>query len=81
MMGYFSQIHNQPAALALPELTQRERDALALMAQHHSNQDIAQSLSFSDKIERNYTLNIFAKYQVGDRAESIMRTKDAGLGQ
>jgi len=81
MMGYFNQIRNQPAAHAFPELTQRERDVLALMAQHHSNQEIAQLLSLSPKTVRNYTSNIFAKLQVADRAEAIIRARDAGLGQ
>jgi DNA-binding NarL/FixJ family response regulator len=81
MMGFFNQIRNQPAAHAFPELTQREREVLALMAQHHSNQEIAQSLSLSSKTVRNYTSNIFTKLQVVDRAEAIIRARDAGLGQ
>jgi len=81
MMGFFNQIRNQPAAHAFPELTQREREVLALMAQHNSNQEIAQLLSLSDKTVRNYTSNIFAKLQVADRAEAIIRARDAGLGQ
>ena len=81
LMGYFNQIRNQPAADAFPELTQREREVLALMAQHHSNQEIAQSLSLSPKTVRNYTSNIFAKLQVADRAEAILKARDAGLGE
>jgi DNA-binding NarL/FixJ family response regulator len=81
MMGYFNQIRKQPAAHVFPELTQREREVLTLMAQHHSNQEIAQALSLSDKTVRNYTSNIFAKLQVADRAEAIIRARDAGLGQ
>jgi DNA-binding NarL/FixJ family response regulator len=53
---------------------------LALMAQHHSNQEIAQSLSLSPKNVRNYISNIFAKLQVADRTEAIIRARDAGLG-
>ncbi|RMG50569.1 MAG: DNA-binding response regulator, partial [Gammaproteobacteria bacterium] len=29
---------------------------------------------------RNYTSNIFAKLQVADRAEAILRARDAGMG-
>ena len=79
MMSYFIQIRNQPTAHAFPELTQREREVLALMAQHHSNQEIAQSLSLSPKTVRNYTSNIFAKMQVANRAEAILKARDAGL--
>ena len=81
MMNYFNQIRNQPTSHAFPELTQREREVLALMAQHHSNQEIAQLLSLSNKTVRNYTSNIFAKLQVADRAEAIIRARDAGLGK
>jgi DNA-binding NarL/FixJ family response regulator len=81
LMSYFNQIRIQPAVHTFPELTQREREVLALMAQHHSNQEIAQSLSLSPKTVRNYTSNIFAKLQVADRAEAIIRARDAGLGQ
>ncbi len=79
MMSYFNQISNQPAAHAFPELTQREQEVLALIAQHHSNQEIAQSLSLSPKTVRNYTSNIFAKLQVADRAGAILKARDAGL--
>jgi DNA-binding NarL/FixJ family response regulator len=79
MMSYFNQIRNQPNAYAFPELTQREREVLMLMAQHQSNQEIAQSLSLSPKTVRNYTSNIFAKLQVADRAGAILKARDAGL--
>jgi DNA-binding NarL/FixJ family response regulator len=80
-MSYFNQIRTQPVAHVFPELTQREREVLVLMAQHHSNQEIAQLLSLSPKTVRNYTSNIFAKLQVADRADAITRARDAGLGQ
>jgi DNA-binding NarL/FixJ family response regulator len=49
------------------------------MAQHHSNQEIAQSLSLSTKTVRNYTSNIYAKLQVADRASAIFKARGAGL--
>ncbi len=81
MMTYFSQIQNQTAEYTFPELTRRELEVLTLMAQQHSNQEIAESLSLSRKTVRNYTSNIFAKLQVADRAEAILRARDAGLGR
>ncbi len=81
IMSYFTQIRNQPAAHAFPELIRREREVLVLMTQHHSNQEIAQLLSLSPKTVRNYTSNIFAKLQVADRADAIIRARDAGLEQ
>jgi hypothetical protein len=50
MTSYFNQIRNQPAAHSFPELTQREREVMGLMAQHRSNQEIAQSLSLSPRL-------------------------------
>lgn len=80
MMSYFQQIQDQPAAHAFPELTEREREVLALMAQHHSNQEIAEALTLSPKTVRNYTSNIFTKLQVADRASAILKARDAGMG-
>jgi hypothetical protein len=34
----------------------------------------------SPKTMRNYTSNIFAKLQVADRAEAIIRAREAGIG-
>jgi DNA-binding NarL/FixJ family response regulator len=79
MVSYFNQLHNQPSAHAFPELTQREREVLALMSQHHTNQEIALSLSLSPKTVRNYTSNIFSKLQVADRAGAILKARDAGF--
>lgn len=57
----------------------REREVLALMAQQHSNREIAERLSLSPKTVRNYTSNIFAKLQVADRAGAILMAREAGL--
>jgi len=66
---------------AFPELTQRERDVLALMTQYHFNQEIVQSLSLNPMNVHNYTLNVFAKLQVANRAEAILKARNAGFGQ
>jgi RNA polymerase sigma factor (sigma-70 family) len=79
MMSYFSQMP-PAAASAFPELTEREMEVLQLIAQHRSNQEIAEQLGISAKTVRNHVSNIFAKLQVADRAEAITRARDAGLG-
>ena len=79
MMSYFKQIERKPAAYAFPELTRREHEVLALMAQQHANQEIAETLSLSPKTVRNYVSNIFAKLQVADRTGAILKARDAGL--
>jgi DNA-binding NarL/FixJ family response regulator len=72
----------QPTALpqALPELTEREQEILALIAQGQSNTAIAKQLSLSPKTVSNYVSNIFSKLQVADRAQAMLRARQAGLG-
>jgi DNA-binding NarL/FixJ family response regulator len=64
---------------AFPELTPRERDVLALIAGGDKNAEIAKKLVISDKTVRNYITNIFSKLQVADRAQAIIKARDAGL--
>jgi DNA-binding NarL/FixJ family response regulator len=63
-----------------PELTEREREVLELLAQGKSNQNIARELFLSSKTIRNHVSNIFTKLHVADRAQAIIRARDAGLG-
>jgi DNA-binding NarL/FixJ family response regulator len=63
-----------------PELSDREREILDLVAQGASNSDIASRLVLSPKTVRNYVSNIFSKLQVADRAHAIIRGREAGLG-
>jgi DNA-binding NarL/FixJ family response regulator len=62
-----------------PELTERERDVLALIAQGYTNAIIAERLYLSPKTVRNHVSNVFGKLQVADRAGAIIRARDAGL--
>jgi DNA-binding NarL/FixJ family response regulator/class 3 adenylate cyclase len=68
------------AAQAFPELTEREREVLTLIAQGISNKEIAERLVISVKTVSNHITNIFSKLQVADRAQAIIRARDAGLG-
>jgi len=63
-----------------PELTDREREILDLIAAGKNNQEIAGHLFLSLKTVRNYVSNIFTKLQVADRAQAIIRAREAGLG-
>jgi len=80
MMQYFASIQPPTARQAFPELTERERDVLALIARGHTNAEIAERLHLSPKTVRNHVSNIFHKLQVADRAQAIIRARDAGLG-
>jgi DNA-binding NarL/FixJ family response regulator len=66
---------------AFPQLTAREREILDLLAAGRSNQQIAGALYLSPKTVRNNVSNVFAKLQVADRAEAIVRAREAGLGR
>jgi DNA-binding NarL/FixJ family response regulator len=63
-----------------PTLTDREREILHLIARGHPNPSIARELSLSTKTVGNYVSNIFTKLQVADRAQAIIRAREAGLG-
>lgn len=67
-------------ATAFPELTERERELLDLIAAGYDNTKIAGQLHLSTKTVRNHVSNIFAKLQVAYRAEAIVRAREAGLG-
>ncbi|RME84462.1 MAG: DNA-binding response regulator [Caldilineae bacterium] len=80
IMHYFAHTPAQPSLAAFPELTEREREVLTLIAQGLTNRAIAERLVLSEKTVRNHVSNIFGKLQVADRAEAIIRARDAGLG-
>jgi DNA-binding NarL/FixJ family response regulator len=73
-----SQTHGDPA---FPELTERERQVLDLIAKGWSNAKIADDLVISPKTVSNHCSNIFSKLQVADRTQALLRAREAGLGQ
>ncbi len=79
LMQFFATTQLQVSETLFPELTDREREILILIAQHFSNPEIAQRLSLSPKTVRNHVSNIFSKLQVTDRAQAILKARDAGL--
>ncbi|WP_238993255.1 response regulator transcription factor [Nocardioides caldifontis] len=68
-------------ALPFPSLSEREREVLDLIASGASNGAISQRLFLSEKTVRNYVSSIFAKLDVENRSEAIVRAREAGLGQ
>lgn len=80
LIRYFGSRRPATPAHAFPDLTERELEILTLMTHHLNNQAIAERLMLSEKTVRNHVSNIFTKLQVADRAEAILRAKDAGLG-
>jgi DNA-binding NarL/FixJ family response regulator len=64
-----------------PTLTEREREILELIAEGLVNARIAHRLGISVKTVSNHVSVIFGKLQVTDRAEMIVRAREAGLGR
>jgi DNA-binding NarL/FixJ family response regulator len=80
LIAYFT-AQPSPAPAPFPQLTDREREILELVAQGRSNTFIATRLQLSQKTIRNNVSNILAKLQVADRAQAIVRARDAGFGR
>ena len=56
-------------------------EVLDLIARGRSNTEIARQLYVSPKTVRNHISSIFTKLQVADRAQAIVRAREAGLGR
>ncbi|MEO3781724.1 response regulator transcription factor [Actinocorallia sp. B10E7] len=79
VLTYFTEMPD-PRKSAFPELTDREREVLELIAQGRNNGEIAGILFLSPKTIRNHVSNIFMKLHVADRAQAIVLAREAGLG-
>lgn len=81
LVGYFGpRADVQATHPAFPELTDREREILELIAAGRNNKEIASELFLSLKTIRNYVSSIFAKLQFADRSQAIIKARAAGLG-
>jgi len=78
---YFAPRTRAAPRAVFPDLTDREREILDLIAAGRNNQEIAGQLFFSLKTVRNYVSNILTKLQAVDRAQAIARAREAGFGQ
>lgn len=78
--GYLSHPPPEIPFPLFPELTLREREVLELVAQGLSNAEITRRLVLSDHTIRNHVSNIYSKLQVADRAQAIVRARQAGMG-
>jgi DNA-binding NarL/FixJ family response regulator len=65
---------------AFPELSDREREVLSLIAEGRKNADIAARLVLSSKTVCNHVSNILDKLRVADRAKAMLRARGADLG-
>jgi DNA-binding NarL/FixJ family response regulator len=76
MIDYLS---SAAAAPPFGELTERERQILELIARGRSNAQIAEQLVLSRGTVRNHVSNVFAKLRVDDRAQAIVKAREAGM--
>jgi DNA-binding NarL/FixJ family response regulator len=79
MVGFFARAR-ELGVQPFPELTDREREVLEEIAQGASNAAIAARLGLSVKTVRNHVSTILGKLMVVDRAQAIVRAREAGLG-
>lgn len=81
LSSFFQRGNSRETAInPFPDLTDREREVLILIAQGLNNSDIANRLYISSKTVSNHISNIFNKLQVADRAQAIVRAREYGIG-
>jgi DNA-binding NarL/FixJ family response regulator len=79
--AFFARPQEQAVSAPFPMLTAREHEVLDLVAAGMSNAQIAARLFLSQKTVRNHVHAVLSKLQAADRAEAIVRGRDAGLGR
>lgn len=80
VLRYFAGQHRN-APLPFPDLTPREREVLAYIAEGRNNSYIARELALTGKTVANHVSNILNKLQAADRAEAIVKARQAGIGE
>ena len=75
--GSTPQVEDEP----FPELNQRQRDVLRLLAQGETNDGIAAALYISNKTVRNTVSSIYTKLHASGRVDAIIKARAAGYGE
>jgi DNA-binding NarL/FixJ family response regulator len=65
--------------VGLSALTAREREILALVAQGHSNREIAEQLVISERTARTHVSNVLSKLQLSSRTQAALLAIREGL--
>ena len=81
IIAFFTGASEEYAAQVFPELTDREREVLDLMALGLRNRAIGERLGMAEKTVRNHVSVVLQKLQVTDRTSAVIKARDAGLGQ
>ncbi|MGY1815020.1 response regulator [Blastococcus sp. SYSU D00820] len=80
VLAFFASSRARSTAVPFPELTDREREVLDLVAHGLSNAAIAARLFLSEKTVRNRVSDVLTKLHAASRAEAVALARDAGLG-
>jgi DNA-binding NarL/FixJ family response regulator len=80
LVEFFAAAARASVAEPFPDLTAREREILDLVARGRTNAQIADVLVLSTKTVRNYVSSVFTKLQVVDRAQAMVKAREAGIG-
>jgi DNA-binding NarL/FixJ family response regulator len=82
MLAFFSEPPRSPAGDAIfPQLTDREREILSLLAEGRRTAEIAAAIYVSPKTVSNQLTAIFAKLGVADRTSAAILARQRGLGE
>ncbi len=79
IVQFFTGAQQEYASQVFPDLTDRERDVLGLLAKGRRNSEIATALGLSDKTVRNHVSNVLLKLQVPDRTAAALKARESGL--
>lgn len=81
--GFFGRVDTRPRGEdhPFPQLSERERAVLDLLAAGRTNDAIAAELFVSPKTVRNTVSALYAKLHAAGRAEAIAKAQQAGLGR
>jgi DNA-binding NarL/FixJ family response regulator len=68
----------RPQPLVVP-LSERELDVVRLLADGHSNREIARTLYLAEGTVKNHVTNVLAKLGARDRTQAALRARELGL--
>ena len=81
VVGHLRESDNRASLPASVTLTARESEVLHHLAQGHSNREIAELMSVSEKSVKLHVTNMVSKFQVRDRLQLVIAAHKAGLIQ